>query len=95
MSTKTLINLEIDNSAIEELAKEEIKKKIHETPNKIFYDMKDLEHITSFSKGHIMNTFFYDPRFEAIRKKVGAKHVFPVRETNEFLLDWIKEQPTD
>lgn len=95
MDKKTLISLEINNIAIEDLAKEEIKKKIHETPNKLFYDMQDLEHLTSFSKGHIMNTFFYDSRFESIRKKVGAKHVFPAKETKEFLLEWIKEQPTN
>lgn len=96
MSQPTFIKIEIDNSEIERVIHSEIKNKIHEYPlNKIYYDMKDLQEITSFSKGHIMNTFFFDNRFVKIRKKVGAKHVFPVKETNEFLIEWIKEQPSD
>lgn len=90
-----IIKIEIDNTAIEEQVKIAMKKRIEEQTHKLFYDMKDLQKITSFSNGHIKNTFFYDPRFETIRKKVGKKHVFPVKETNEFLLAWIKEQPTD
>lgn len=90
-----IVKIIIDNYAIEEEIKKEIKQRIEEQTQKLFYDMADLVTITSFSKGHIMNTFFYDERFERIRKKVGKKHVFPVKETNEFLRKWIKEQPTN
>lgn len=90
-----IIKIEIDNSVIEELVKQGIKERIEEQTEKLFYDMQDLQNITSFSQGHIKNTFFYDPRFERIRKKVGKKHVFPVEATNKFLLEWIEEQPTN
>lgn len=42
-----------------------------------------------------MNTFFDDSRFKHIRRRVGRKWVFPVEETNEFLKEWIKEQPNE
>lgn len=41
--------------------------------SKIFYSLEDLSWITSFSIGHIKNTFFDDPRFKKIRYKVGRK----------------------
>ncbi|KFN91820.1 hypothetical protein TMUPMC115_0905 [Tetragenococcus muriaticus PMC-11-5] len=42
-----------------------------------------------------MNTFFRDPRFRQIRKKVGRKWIFPVQETHTFLKQWILEQPNE
>lgn len=96
MLKNTLINIEIDENILKKIVHEEIKSKIREfTFDKVFYDMNDLVEITSFSKGHIYNTFFYDERFIKIRRKAGSKHVFPVTATNKFLLEWIKEQPTD
>lgn len=62
---------------------------------KIFYGMEDLVELTSFSKGHINNTFFLDPRFKKIRRKIGRKWAFPVDETEVFLNEWIREQPHD
>lgn len=93
--TNQIIKFMIDNTVIEDRVRREITECIENQTQKLFYDMQDLQKITSFSKGHIMNTFFFDKRFEKIRKKVGKKHVFPAKETNEFLLEWIKEQPTD
>lgn len=96
MLTNTVLKIEVDQDQINQMISEKIADKINSySLDKVFYDMNDLTTITSFSRGHIYNTFFYDSRFTEIRRKVGNKHVFPVKETNEFLLQWIKEQPTD
>jgi len=51
--------------------------------------------VTGFSKGHILNTFFDEPEFKRIRRRVGRKHVFPVIETRKFLEKWIQTQPNE
>lgn len=91
-----VLKLEIDKQKLEENILKEIKSKIKEYQlTKVFYSLEDLSYITSFSIGHIRNTFFKDKRFKKIRRKVGRKWVFPVKETNEFLKIWIMEQPHD
>ncbi|BAK94238.1 hypothetical protein KV134_08550 [Tetragenococcus halophilus] len=96
MSEIDFLNIQINEEALESQIIEQIKLKIKAfDDNKIFYDLDDLVTITSFSKGHIMNTFFNDPRFRQIRRRVGRKWVFPVQETNTFLKQWILEQPNE
>lgn len=96
MLSNQLVNINIDNEALKDEIRKRIDEKISEVGhNKILYSLEDLCQITSFSRGHIMNTFFHDERFKQIRRKVGRKWVFPVEETNEFLLTWIKEQPSE
>lgn len=96
MLKNQLVNININDGALKEEIQKRIDEKIKEIGhNKILYSLEDLSHITSFSRGHIMNTFFNDERFKQIRRKVGRKWVFPVEETNEFLLTWIKEQPNE
>ncbi|NRR75037.1 hypothetical protein HRD57_03325 [Tetragenococcus halophilus] len=64
MSEIDFLNIQINEEALESQIIEQIKLKIKAfDDNKIFYDLDDLVTITSFSKGHIMNTFFNDPRF--------------------------------
>lgn len=90
------VSIEINDEAIENIVLDKIQEKISEIDyEKLFYTLDDLQLITGFSKGHIMNTFFHDIRFTKIRRKVGRKWLFPVEETRSFLLDWIKEQPND
>lgn len=90
------INIEVDNDALEQQILKQIEKKMTEIgKDKLFYSLDNLMQITSFSKGHIMNTFFNDSRFKQIRRKVGRKWVFPVTETNDFLKTWITEQPNE
>lgn len=90
------VNIHIDDDALEQQILKQIQDKMHDIGNdRIFYSLDDLMEITSFSKGHIMNTFFNDLRFKQIRRKVGRKRVFPVTETNEFLKTWITEQPNE
>jgi len=90
------IKIQIDDEALEQQVLKHIEEKMQDIGHdKVFYSLEDLTHITSFSKGHIMNTFFNDQRFKNIRRKVGRKWVFPVTETNVFLKTWITEQPNE
>ncbi len=90
------INIQFDDEALEQQMLKHIEEKMSDIGlDKIFYSLDDLTHITSFSRSHIINTFFNDQRFRHIRRKVGRKWVFPVTETNEFLKTWITEQPNE
>lgn len=94
MLTEQFINIQIDKALLEQEILKIIEKRIQIFEvTKLFYSMDDLMNLTSFSKGHIYNTFFCDSRFKNIRRKVGRKWVFPVDETNQFLKQWILEQP--
>ena len=94
MINTPFVNIQIDDEALEQQILKQIEEQMQEIGHdKIFYSLDDLMEVTSFSKGHIMNTFFDDPRFPQIRRKIGRKWVFPVAETNEFLKQWIQEQP--
>lgn len=94
MIDTSFVNIEIDANALEQQILKQIDEKMKEIgTDKLFYSLDDLMQITSFSKGHINNTFFNDKRFKQIRRRVGRKWVFPVTDTNEFLKSWIKEQP--
>lgn len=89
-----IIKVEIDKDMLEEKIEKKLDSKLETIEvHKLFYCLDDLVAITSFSRGHIFNTFFDDPRFKALRRKVGRKWVFPVEETNSFLKQWIIEQP--
>lgn len=91
-----MINVIVDDDVLEEKINKKIEDKIQEFGvEKIFYSMENLVEITSFSIGHIKNTFFDDKRFKKIRRRVGRKWVFPVEQTNIFLKEWILEQPND
>src|SRR5699024_11715483 len=72
------VNIQIDEDALEQQVLKQIEEKMREIGyDRIFYSLDDLMQITSFSKGHILNTFFNDLRFKQIRRKVGRKWVFP------------------
>src|SRR5699024_11932473 len=87
------VNIQIDEDALEQQVLKQIEEKMREIGyDRIFYSLDDLMQITSFSKGHILNTFFNDLRFKQIRRKVGRKWVFPVTETNELLKTWIRSE---
>lgn len=56
----------------------------------VFWDMKELKRRVCMSETTIKETFFYAPGFP--KYKVGRKWLFPVEETRQFLLTWLKEQ---
>ncbi len=94
MIDTSFVKIQIDDDALGQQILKQVDEKMEEIgTDKLFYSLDDLMQITSFSKGHIMNTFFNDPRFKRIRRKVGRKWIFPVMETNEFLKEWASEQP--
>jgi len=96
MTDTPFVKVEIDDEAIKQQVLKQIEERLANVEyDKLFYSLEDLTYITTFSKGHIMNTFFNDCRFKQIRRKVGRKWVFPVTETNEFLKAWITEQPNE
>ena len=92
----SIVSIEIDNEMIEKIVTERIEQRLKELDNqKVFWTMVDLEYLTGCSEGYIKDKFFYDKRFERIRRKVGRKWLFPADETKEFLLEWLKEQPNE
>lgn len=93
---KYLVTIDIDEETIEQMIIGHVKKKLGElSTQKVFLTMQDLEYITGCSEGYIKDKFFYDTRFENIRRKVGRKWLFPAEETKQFLLKWLKEQPNE
>lgn len=86
-----LIEVKLDEQYIEEAFRQELKKRLDQLENEtVFWDMKDLQKNTRMSVNTIKDTFFYDERFPKV--KVGQKWYFPVQETKQFLLMWLKEQ---
>lgn len=88
-----MISVNIDEKYVEELFLKELEKRLNEIQNRYtFWDMKELIKQTHMSENSIKEKFFYDSRFPKYR--LGGKWYFPAREAEQFLLTWIKEQPT-
>lgn len=86
-----MINIEVDSKYVEEQLKMAIEKRLNELDSqKIFWDMKELAKKTSMSISHLEKHVIYQPGFPMYR--VGKKRVFPAKETEKFLLNWIKDQ---
>lgn len=86
------IKVEIEESVVEEMLLSQIKKKVEQIERRhVFWDINELCKQTCMSFNNIRDKFFYDPRFP--KYKVGGKWVIPAKECEEFLLQWIKEQP--
>lgn len=86
-----MINVQVNKNVIEQVFLEEVKKRLDQLENQqVFWDMKTLCKVTCMSEPFIKDQFFYDPRFPKFR--VGKKWLFPVKECEEFLLMWLKEQ---
>ena len=89
-----MINVKVDENYVEKLFLQELEKRLNELEAKsTLWDMKKLMKQTNMSENSIKEKFFYDPRFP--KYKVGGKWYFPTRETEQFILTWIKEQPTN
>lgn len=87
-----MINIQVDHEQIEKIVLEEVKKRLEELENQqVFWDMKTLCKVTCMSDNFIKEQFFYDPRFPKYR--VGRKWLFPAKECEAFLLQWLREQP--
>lgn len=87
-----MLQVEIDSGVVEELVSAEIARKIQEVMvEQTFWDMKTLCQKTCMSRTFVLETFFFEPDFP--RYKVGNKWLMPARETQEFLVKWLKRQP--
>jgi len=88
-----LISVNIDEKYVEQQFLQELSKRLNELESRCtLWDMKELMKQTNMSDNNIKEKFFYDPRFP--KYKVGGKWYFPAREAEQFILTWIKEQPT-
>jgi hypothetical protein len=89
-----MINIQLDEQKVELIFLEELKKKLKQLEKRTtFWDMKTLCKETCMSENTIKEKFFYDTRFP--KYKIGGKWYFPAAECEEFLLTWIREQPTN
>jgi hypothetical protein len=89
-----MINLQVDEQQIEQRFLEELRKRLDQIERRhTFWDMKELCRQTNMSENSIKEKFFYDQRFP--KHKIGGKWYFPAKECEEFLLMWIKEQPSN
>ncbi|WP_423408054.1 hypothetical protein AABM38_20640 [Heyndrickxia sp. MSNUG] len=89
-----MLSIHFDERAIEEQFLNELRKKLeHIERRHTFWDMKELMRQTNMGENSIKEKFFYDERFP--KHKVGGKWYFPAAECETFLLQWIKEQPTN
>jgi len=86
-----LMKVELDSAQIQKLCRDRIAELVVEVDAEyIFWDSKELMKRTCMSWNFIQDQFFFDPRF--IKRKVGTKWFFPVKETREFLREWLLEQ---
>lgn len=87
-----MLTVKIDENEVRELYLEKLEEKMREVEAEmVFWDTNELKRRTCLSWNTIQDKFFYDPRFPKF--KVGGKWMFPAKETKEFLLQWIHEQP--
>lgn len=86
-----MLSVQVDEQEIERCFREELKKRLDEIQQRCtFWDMKELCRQTNMSEPFIKEKFFFDPRFP--KYKIGNKWYFPAKETEEFLLQWLREQ---
>lgn len=86
-----MINVEIDENQIHKLALEKIEEHLKKVDKELVYwDTNELKRRTCMSWPTILSTFFHHPGFPKF--KIGQKWYFPAKETQNFLLQWIREQ---
>lgn len=86
-----MLNIEIDQQEVRQLYLEKLAEKIKEVDVElVFWDANELKRRTCMSWNFIQEQFFFDPSFP--KYKVGNKWYFPARETQQFLLNWLKRR---
>lgn len=85
-----MLKIELDELALETKFIEELQKRLDAIQYRCtLWDMKELIRQTNMSEPFIKEKFFYHPDFPKF--KVGNKWFFPARETESFILNWIKK----
>lgn len=88
-----IVQLQLDNNQLEGMIREELRNRLNHLEHRhTFWDLAELERQTCMSKSAILNQFFYDERFKKIRFKIGQKWYMSAKETEAFLLIWLKER---
>lgn len=84
-----IIQIQVDEEAIKQLYVEAIEKKLKDIDKElIFWDTKELKRRTCLSWNTIQDNFFHHEDFPKV--KLGGKWLFPAKETEAFLLKWLK-----
>lgn len=87
-----MIKVEIDEIEVRRMYLEKLKEKMEEVESElVFWDSKELMRRTCMCWNTMQDKFFFDPRFPKF--KVGKRWYFPAKETREFLIEWLHEQP--
>jgi phage pi2 protein 07 len=86
-----MIAVQVDEAEVRKMCMDKIGEMIKEVDAElVFWDAAELKKRTCMCWNTIQETFFFDPRF--VKRKVGKKWYFPVRETRSFLEQWLTEQ---
>jgi hypothetical protein len=84
-----LINVQVDEKKIMEIVKTKISELVGQADTEfVYWDAKELMKRTCMSWNTIQDTFFFEKNFP--KRKVGGKWYFPVRQTREFLEEWLE-----
>ena len=84
-----MFSVSLDESQLESIVREELSKKLKQIEHRhTFWDMEELINQTNMSLPFIKEQFFYHENFPKF--KIGRKWLFPAKETEEFLLNWLK-----
>ena len=84
-----MLKISMDEKAIEEKFYQELKKTLSRIDHqRTLWDMRELCRQTCMCENTIKDRFFYEPHFP--KHKIGGKWYMPAKETEEFLLDWIR-----
>ena len=88
-----MINIQIDEEEVKSMYLSKLEEKMKEVEAEVvFWDRNTLIRVTNLSWNTITDHFFHDPKFP--KYKVGKKWLFPAQEAKQFLLDWLKNQPS-
>lgn len=86
-----MLQIQVDQEAIEKLYIEAINKKIQEVDRElVFWDTKELKRRTCLSWNTIQDNFFHHKDFPKV--KIGGKWMYPAKETEDFLKTWLEEK---
>lgn len=84
-----MIEILVDEEAIKKLYMKAIEEKLKDVDaDLVFWDTKELKRRTCLSWNTIQEQFFHHKDFP--KAKIGGKWMYPAKETEVFLLEWIK-----
>ncbi|MEH7250300.1 group-specific protein [Neobacillus niacini] len=86
-----MIKINIDEKEARKLYSQKLDELIKEIDVElVFWDSKELMRRTCMSWNTIQKEFFFHPKLPKF--KLGGKWYFDAKETNKFLLQWLREK---